>query len=172
MGKIVAVYADGGLVKSNPSPYAGTWAACHVDDEGQRVWESSGFIWPKNDVPTPCVTNNMTEFYAVLMGLEALPDAWSGQVCSDSRVTLLRFCCGGKMTGIPLSWEARMERVLLRLGDLTPVQLDGHPTQNQLSLGRGKRGQIVSIHNVWCDRTCSDLAKGFVAHKEAGSSRA
>lgn len=168
---VVAVYADGGCILRNPSPIGGTWAACHVDAEGKRVSQSSGVILPL-DAGCGEVSNNQSEFYALLMGLEALPDGWSGQVCSDSRVTLLRFCHSAKLNGIVWSWQRRLGAVLSRLGKLEPVQLDGHPTKAQLINGVGKRGQKVSEHNVWCDLKCSMLARGFLLDYDARPDRA
>lgn len=162
-----AVYADGGVIRINPSPFGGTWAACHVAMDGTHVWEDAGVILPE-EVGGP-VTNNQTEFYAMLAGLEALPADWCGAILSDSHVTLIRFCNEAPLRGIPEAWQSRMKEVLLRLGRLTPVQLDGHPTKAQLTSGYGKRGNRVSRHNVWCDLRCQVVGKDYMRER-AGQS--
>lgn len=162
---VLQVYADGGVIQKNPSAIGGTWASCHVDGHGQRIWSASGVILPEQVGGE--VTNNQTEFYALLMGLEATPMYWSGQACSDSRVTLLRFFYSGALRGIPEGWQRRMGRLLERLRNVEPVQLDGHPTRAQLAAGVGKRGQKVSEFNVWCDLQCGEEARKFLAQREA-----
>jgi ribonuclease HI len=169
MTEIVAVYADGGVIHRNPSPMGGTWAACHVDAQGNRVWEASGVTLPhevpkRSDYPRPMVTNNQTEFYAVLAGLEALPEGWHGQVCSDSNVTRLRFFFHARLAGIPEEWERRMWQAQARLdwSRCQPVLLAGHPTKAQLLAGIGRHGFPVSGHNVWCDAECGRIAKKLI----------
>ncbi len=162
----VAVYADGGVILSNPSAIGGTWATCHVDASGARIWEASGVILPA-DVGMPFVSNNQSEFYALLMGLEAVPDGWSGRACSDSSITLARFFRMGKLNGIPFDWRARLSNVLGRLGRVESVLLDGHPTRAQLAAGIGRNGHPVSAHNCWCDRRCTEEARRHVAEVTA-----
>ena len=169
MTTAVAVYADGGVIGRNPSEDGGTWATCHVDAAGQRVWTASGRI-DFEDVGG-LVTNNQSEFYALLSGLEELPAGWSGKVCTDSLVTIRRFRDDGRLWGIPLPWRKRMALVLGRLGALEYVLLDGHPTKAQLAAGRGKRGSPVSIHNVWCDRECGEVAKRYRLSRIAANAR-
>jgi len=158
-----AIYADGGVLRVNPSPIAGTWATCHVDADDYRIWHASGVILP-SEVGGP-VTNNQTEFYALLSGLEALPYGWSGKVCTDSLVTIRRFRDDARLTGIPLEWRRRMAMVLGRLRALDYVRLDGHPTKAQLQAGVGKRGGPVSKHNVWCDDECGRAGQRFMLMK-------
>lgn len=155
--RITAVFADGGTIKGNPSTIGGAYAWCHCDERGHRVREGSGFV-RASEWPGGKVTNNATEFLALVLALEALPEGWSGDVCSDSKVTLGRLFDGWKMTGIPPAWVTRGGRALRRLGRLTPVQMDGHPTKAQLERGVGKRGNVVSVQNVWADRECGRQA--------------
>lgn len=155
---VVAVYADGGVVRHNPSPYGGIWACCHVDEAGSRTWEDAGWLLP-GEFNNGVVTNNQTEFYALLIALELVPAGWSGRACSDSNVTLLRFFRSGRLNGIPMRWQHRLGRVLARLGAVEPVLLSGHPTRSQLAAGVGRGGRPVSEHNVWCDRRCGELAR-------------
>ena len=170
---VVAVFADGGVIHRNPSPYGGTIAYCHVDEHGKRV-ESLGALVLHNPgsrdylpgVPmiynsyTPLVTNNMTEMLALLACLQALPEGWSGPVHSDSQVTLGRLFWGWKLTGLPAQWIEWGSRCLKRLGKLEPVLLQGHPTKADLARGVGaKRGYPVSKHNVWADKECGRVAK-------------
>lgn len=155
---IVGAYADGGIIGRNPSPIGGTFAWCHVDEAGERVRVGSGMVLPGDGDLPDLITNNVTEFAALVCCLEALPDGWSGPVHSDSRVTLWRLFHGWKMTGVPWSLVSFGSRALCRLGTLTPVLLDGHPTKAQLAAGVGKRGGPVSPFNVWCDTECQRLA--------------
>jgi hypothetical protein len=156
---VAAIFADGGVIGLNPSRIGGTWAWRAVDAHGLPVAQGSGVhAW---DGSGPGVTNNLTEYLALLHGLESLPEGWSGQVCSDSKITLGRFFWGWKITGVPQPFVARGAAVLarLRVDQCTPVLLDGHPTRRQLAAGVGKRGHPVSIHNVFCDQECQRLAR-------------
>jgi ribonuclease HI len=159
-----AIYADGGVIQKNPSDIGGTWATCHVDGDNRRCWRASGVLLPA-DVGAPFVTNNQTEFYALLTGLEMLATGWSGKVCTDSLVTIRRFRDEGRLAGIPNEWRRRMAMTLGRLGELEYVLLDGHPTRAQLAAGIGKRGGPVSEHNVWCDHACTEAGRELVGRR-------
>lgn len=159
---ITAIFADGGCISRNPSPYGATWAFVHVDDAGRKTLERSGIYsqWPD----TGEYTNNFAEFLAVVEALEHLPAGWRGDVCSDSAVTLGRFFEGWKLTGIP-PWLARRginARNRLDWTACRAVLLDGHPTKAQLAAGVGKRGNPVSAWNVRCDELCGQQAVGFL----------
>lgn len=162
------VFADGGVVKVNPSPHGGTWAYCHVVG-GERVVEASGLLLP-SDCGTDVVSNNQSEFFALLVALEAMPDGWSGTVYSDSGVTLQRFADpeAVKMKGIQDGWVQRLKAVRSRLGHLTFTLLGGHPNKKELEAGRRKDGKPVSPHNVWCDRECGRQSAGFTSTAIAG----
>ena len=165
MGDVVAVYADGGLLKVNPSPIGGMYAACHVDADGERVWSASGLILADPSNPLFAVVgNNQCEFRALLAGLEALPDGWIGNVYTDSALTIHRFTDPERagMAGIPVDWRRRLGQTLARLGGLFFTLLDGHPTRAQLAAGRGKRGNPVSVHQVWCDELCTKIGREYL----------
>jgi ribonuclease HI len=158
---IAAVYADGGVIGINPSPHGGTWAYVHVNEEGHVIAKNSGLVMPRASLPL--ITNNLTEMIALVKALEALPTGWSGHVYSDSQITLGRLFLGWKMNGIPPVLVRQGAAALERL-DLPHIQwtlLDGHPTKAQLAMGKGKRGNPVSIHNVACDTECGRLAREF-----------
>lgn len=146
---IAKVYADGGVLGASRSEIGGTWAWRHVDEDDLHVDYAYGI----SRGPT---TNNVQEFRALLYCLEALPEGWSGVVCSDSQITLGRFFQGWATQGISEDLLVRRDAVLARLGSLTPVRLDGHPTKDQLKRGVGRRGGPVSRHQVWCDIACND----------------
>lgn len=155
----VALYADGGVIGANPSPIGGTWAWCMADANGNRIKQESGIIRP--DVCDGPVTNNITELVALVYGLEALPTLWNGTVYSDSQVSLLRVFCAGKLNNVP-EWLKHRLWAIQKTGRLQHMSwklLDGHPTKAQLEAGVGKRGNLVSVHNVWCDSECQRLAK-------------
>jgi ribonuclease HI len=166
--EILAVYADGGVIGRNPSAEGGTWAWCHVNTSRLVVpvvsvcivASGKGYLHPR-DAQTEKVTNNQTEYWALLQCLKALPDGWSGPVYSDSAITLGRFGNGWKHDGIPGLWEVEMHEARQRLGKLTWNLLDGHPTRAQLEAGKGKRGGAVSVFNAWADARCTELAKEY-----------
>lgn len=152
---ITAVYTDGGCLGASRSSVGGSWAWVGVDACGQVVTEASGII-RAGEHGLETVTSNLTEFYAMLSALEAMPDGWSGQVCADSGVTIGRWFFAWKLTNVPQDWRIRMGACLARMGNLTPVQHDGHPTREMLAADppRGKRGNPVSVHNVRADKLC------------------
>lgn len=152
---IIAIYADGGVMGCNPSPIGGTWAYALVNPDGERIAEDSGVIIPEW-AGVAEITNNLTELYAVVRGLLALPAGWSGIVASDSQITLGRLFWGWAIANIPewLWYEAERARRRLSWEACHPLLLDGHPTRAQLAAGIGKRGNPVSAHNVWCDAAC------------------
>jgi ribonuclease HI len=157
---IVKLYADGGLVGKNPSSIGGVWAWCAVNSADVRVRMESGFVPPpKGGV----ITNNHTEQVALILALEAMPEGWSGQVCSDSKIALGRLFWGYKQRNVPLNVMRRGAAAVKRLGQIEAILLQGHPTEKDLAVGIGsKRGLPVSEHNVWCDKACTKQAK---AHK-------
>jgi hypothetical protein len=171
--RIVALFADGGLIGRNPSEVGGTWAWCATDAQGNRVREVSGYVlpvehaspgWPR--VECPGVTNNMVEFFAVLRALENMPRGWSGYVASDSKVTLRRFGWIDRyaIANLPITWQQRGKAALQRLGPLKWVHLAGHPTREELLNGYavrdGKRYR-VSQHQVWCDEACTERSRNY-----------
>ena len=171
MGDIVALYADGGVIGSNPSPIGGSWAYALVDAEGARV-RTAASVLTAADCGHP-VTNNVTELLALVSGLEALPATWCGTVYSDSWVSLQRLFLAARLHGVPL-WLMRRLHAIQRSGRLARmayVLLDGHPTRVQLAAGVGKRGSPVSEHNVWCDTACQQQARAYMeAHRGMQSS--
>lgn len=166
---IRAVYADGGVIRKNPSILGGTWAWCHVDTdllvvdqpELHILSSGSGLLTPER-AGFHLVSNNHTEYFALAKCLRELPDGWSGRVYSDSRITLGRFFEGWRNENLPEAWVERIRQELRRLGTLQWTLLDGHPTQAQLAAGIGKRGNACSSFNVWCDLRCGAEAKAFL----------
>jgi DNA modification methylase/ribonuclease HI len=154
---VTEVFADGGVVLVNPSPHGGTWAWCHVSG-GERVREAGGTVTPA-EIGMGKVSNNQTEFLALLLCLEALPDGWSGKVFTDSGVTLQRFRDAAKTNGIPPVWVRRLAGVRHRLGELEYVLLGGHPSKADLARGSRSDGKPVSAFNKWCDEECGRRAK-------------
>lgn len=168
----IDLYADGGVIKKNPSEIGGTFAWCHVDREsGVRVKEHGGYITPSH-ARVPAVTNNLTELIAVVHGLIFLPDNWTGLVYSDSLVTLRRVFKNLPLADKVPQWlvdHMRHIRERIDLSKCDYVLLDGHPTKEQLKTGIGKRGHPVSVHNVWCDDECK--RQGVLALKHLESQR-
>ena len=163
--KIVALYADGGVILKNPSVIGGTWAWCAVDAEGNRVIERGGSVPAKDGYP---ITNNHMEQIAVTLALEAMPDGWSGTVYSDSMIALGRVFQGWKLKNLPTNVAQRSAGAVARLGKIETVLLQGHPTKADLASGIGKkRGFPVSIHNVWCDEECGRQARAYLEKQRA-----
>src|SRR6266540_3780282 len=160
---IKELYVDGGVIASNPSVIGGTHAIKLIHDDGY-TWGSSAAVSAR--VMGSMVTNNQTELLALLRGLQYLPDDWCGTVYSDSQVTLGRAFMGWKWTHIP-EWMHELyreqRRRLVNWDQIKYVLLDGHPTKAQLQAGIGKRGHPVSIHNVWCDKACTEAGERFLA---------
>lgn len=165
MSNIVAAYCDGGLIvapgqKPGASPHGGTWAYVLVGAGDQVIGTGSGLLLA-SDLGDP-VGNNTAEFQAAAMLLRALPDGWSGTIGCDSRVTIGRLHDGWERNGIPEGLSALADHHLRRLGALTWVLLDGHPTKAQLAAGIGKRGNPVSPHNVLCDKLCGEAGERWL----------
>lgn len=159
------LYADGGVALSNPSPIAGTWAFVYVNAEGVTVKERSGLLLPSY-LGRRTVSNNDTEFYAVLRGLEALPDGWSGDVYSDSQCTLLRYQrvvnCQPPTKTMCVEHYERAEVAVDRLGPLRFLHLKGHPTRSDIARGHTAKGQPVSLYQVRCDILCTERAQEYL----------
>jgi ribonuclease HI len=175
---VVALFCDGGVIKSNPSTIGGTWSWCGVAADGEHVREVSAYLLPKNSlcpgnprVMTSDVTNNDCEFYAAMRALEAMKDGWSGALASDSQVTLerLRKCREGLVPiAFRMDWYSRAHCAFKRLGEVKLVYVAGHPTQKELADGWriDKEGnkQRVSRHQQWCDSECARRASLFDDH--------
>lgn len=158
----LALYSDGGVIGRNPSPVGATWAWCHVGEHGGQVAGDFGIIRPE-DVGLPAVSNNVSEYMALLKGFEALPPGWCGNVYTDSFVTLCRFrgFRRAKTNGLPAELVARCRAVMSRMGRLNFTLLKGHPTREDLQRGRTSKGEPVSVHNQWCDERCNEAAARF-----------
>lgn len=172
------LFTDAGVILSNPSPIGGTWAWCLVE-------ASECVKWASGHILKPGITNNQTEFIAVVKALEAMPDRWSGVICSDSIVTLFRLFppslidCGPgnlhprwygpklgcKPNRLPQSVYDRWLWAEARMGKLSGRLVKGHPTKKELEVGTAKGGLPVSEWNVKCDELCrmeSRRARGLI----------
>ena len=125
------------------------------------------------DLDTDSVTNNVTELCAILIGCSMLGPNFKGMLYSDSSVSLQRALFDAKLQGVPeqlvkclVDFKAGPRKRLRNNGwNLNGPDglLDGHPTDTDLALKKGKRGYPVSVHNRWCDYMCNirkpDLAE-------------
>lgn len=159
------LYADGGLVGTNPSKRGGTWAWYAVDGMDNRVESASGYVRPK-DIGLPVVTNNVTELLAAVLGLESLPIGWNGTVYTDSIITFHRLRRSKKFVGVP---EWLKERTLKARGCrlFRVVLLAGHPSEKDLDAGHRQDGTPVSRWNVCCDEACKIRSREFEAINSA-----
>lgn len=161
--EIVALYADGGVIASNPSAIGGTYAYRLIGmKEVFRRGNSGVLSASKMGAP---VTNNQTEMLALLLGMEQLPCDFKGTVYSDSAVTLGRVFDGWKWKNIPAWMHTIYQKQRARFihwDEIKHVLLSGHPTKKQLAAGIGKHGYPVSEHNVWCDEACRLAGEAFM----------
>ncbi len=158
MTLVTHLYVDGGVCGPNPSKKGGTYAAVAVGADCLELWRTSGVLMPA-DIGLPAVTNNVTELYAAIVGLEALPAGWEGTVLTDSQVTRLRLY-GGRLRGVPECHQARLRALLGRLGRFRVKLLGGHPTRKELAAGcKAKSGRPVSPFNVLADRLCREAGR-------------
>jgi ribonuclease HI len=165
--KVVAIYADGGVIKKNPSVIGGTWAWCGVDADGNRVIGEGGVVAAPSG---RTISNNHMEQIALVKAMEAMPEGWSGMVYSDSQVALGRVFLNWATNNLPKNIIERTNAARLRLGKLQWRLLQGHPTKAELATGWGKKRDLpVSIHNVWCDEECTRQAKTYLAQQEAAN---
>ena len=152
------LYCDGGVCGPNPSLIGGTWAWVMVGND-KVLNEDSGFIEP-DDLGVEKITNNLSELYAALRGIEALPEGFDGKVWTDSIITLYRLTDSLAFKGVP-DWL--MERVKLarknRKWCYECVLVGGHPTKRELAQGCRDDGRVVSKWNVWCDTKCKEISK-------------
>jgi len=155
---MIDLYVDGGVCGKNPSPVGGTWAWCQVEN-GEMIRQGSGIITPE-DIGLPVVSNNFTEIYAAIRGLQSMPEDWAGTIFTDSLITLRRITKGGKFNGIP-EWLRASVGALKQDRKWQAVLVKGHPSREDLERGCTMDGKPVSAWNVFCDKECNRLAMGF-----------
>lgn len=177
--QVAAIYTDGGVIGPNPSRLGGTWAFCFVDAAGRRIFERSGVVEPWElsvgglieDERFDVVTNNVTEFLAMLLSLEVMdwlhPEWTNGKVYTDSIITLYRFQRPKttKMNGVPPDFVERVRAIRTNEHGTTYHLLGGHPTRADLARGTRSDGKPVSEHNVWCDLACNRESAAFRTRK-------
>lgn len=147
MSVITHVYADGASFRDG---MFGTWAWCHVNAKDERVAEATGVVH-RDDFKRQVYASSM-EVLALLHGLEALPDRWSGIARSDSQGAL-KVLSGQSLGRIPMPWATRIRLVRRRLGTITLEWIRAHPKPSELANGH-RFGVPVSEHNVYVDRRC------------------
>jgi len=158
---VQCVYSDGGVKGNNPSNRGGSWAFVYVAEE-KLTHSDSGIVKP-TEIGLPNVSNNVTELVGLLLALEPLPDGWSGDVFTDSLVTLRRFdSMTAKMNGIPDFLANRVRAVVDRMNYRLTL-LAGHPTKEHLKAGFKIKDSgnkyPVSRWNVLCDSLCGEALK-------------
>lgn len=185
MGVVVGanrLYTDGGSVGPNPSPYGAPFAWCFVSANDEILLSGDGML-VKSDEGFPAYqhrpwyvtyvlpefdtfSNNLSEAAGLYDAVRFMPDGWSGQIVSDSEVTLGRFFKGWNWrktktsAGLPDKWMREWQQHRDRLGTLTPVLVAGHPSDHDLVVGR-KRNLPVSRFNRYCDSRCNEVIAGY-----------
>lgn len=157
---IKKLFTDGGTIGKNPSDIGATWAWVGINEDEAVACHDYGVIKATPEWPT--VSNNYGEFYALLKGLEAMPQAWSGRVYCDSQLTLGRFFHGWKNKNIPESLITRAQAAVHRIGKVTPTLLAGHPSKSDLEKGVTPDGRPVSEWNVFVDKLCNDAGAAYL----------
>jgi ribonuclease HI len=153
LNAIAYLYGDG---TSMLDGLIGAWAWVHVNDKDERVAEASGIVH-SDDVGRARTNSHYMEVLALLLGLEALPDRWSGTVRSDSQGAL-KVISGQALGRIPMPWATRIRLARRRLGSFSTEWVRGHPNHNDLANGH-RYGVPVSVHNVYVDLRCRDAVK-------------
>ncbi|HRH46902.1 MAG TPA: hypothetical protein PKY82_34970 [Pyrinomonadaceae bacterium] len=153
--EIVALSTDGGLIAKNPSPIGGTWAFCGVNAKGQIVLENSGIVLAP---PLKLVTNNHTKQIAIVKALEAMPEGWSGQISSNSKVSLGRVFQGWQENNLPPNISARTTAALRRLGEVKPISEHSDHCE-QLCKLESKKFLADSGKNVMTGEKCGGVKK-------------
>ena len=157
------LYADGGLVYANPSPYGATQGVRIVVDD--TVVFEQGYFYPASFFGGSA-GNNSSEVLAIALGFEAWHNLFGtrfmGTVYTDSENAKGFYQLTNRMSVEP-KVHSKVNEVLPYLGPSKWVLLDGHPSAAHLYKGTGKRGGPVSIHNVVCDELATEAgiqAKG------------
>lgn len=156
------LYADGGVIFKNPSPYGVTCAFVIVNKDSSI--QSESFMFTHSGLST----NNQSELLSIILGLESLSNtnrAAIAEVCSDSNVSLGRVFRNYSMSNIPEWTQVRLsntKKSLVNWDKFSYTLLDGHPTKKQLDIGMGKRGHPVSIWNKICDDLCQQESEKFM----------
>lgn len=161
---MIELYADGGVIKKNPSEIGGTWAFV-VTIEDDLLYRRSGVYTPEK-LHVHKVTNNHMELIALLKGLDFCIEKGLEieRVYSDSNVSLGRLFRGWGMKNIP-PWLVRKKEEIMSHYNINTMRwqlLDGHPTKKQLEAGIGKRCHPVSKWNVKCDTLCNEEAQHYL----------
>ena len=158
MNQILAGFCDGGVMGSNPSKLGGTWAWCHIGAGNERIATKSGMIKTipgKRDE----ITNNEMELAAMIYLLQSFPERWSGQVFTDSRLTVLRIKAvqnGRSTREISMKSIVLIKAALDRLSTVEVYWLPGHSREPFPFLVYGLGTVDVNPHNRWCHQACDD----------------
>lgn len=161
-GKGQILCCDGGVLGMNPSRYGGMIACRLIEADGEAVFSLSRLVFPA-EIGLPKVTNNVTELMAVLLGMDQLPDHWSGCILTDSQVTYYRIHPRkkSKFSGVPVPIIQQLDRHKSRLGRYQIELVKGHPQAEDLRRGTDRLGRKVHADQHWCDEECNRLAEAF-----------
>lgn len=161
----VVLYADGGVIGRNPSPYGGPYAWYLIQDNETVIRAGDGILTPA-DLGTETVSNNNTELLAVLAGAEAATPNYPNLTIKSDSLNALRWLFGEKgIQNVPQALRDRLIAYLKtgRLAGCSYTLLAGHPTKEWLAAGYrtepGKSPLEVSIWNKACDDRCNELKR-------------
>lgn len=109
------LYVDGGVTTKNPSPFGGTWAFIIIKPD-LSIYQSGYGAFRPGVFGLNTVTNNQTEMYAMLRGLQAVPGNCDKlTIFSDSMVTIGRVSMGWKWTNIPIELHIQYQALIQSL---------------------------------------------------------
>jgi hypothetical protein len=174
MKKPNAVYCDGGLVRTNPSPWGGVYAWVQVDTRTNTMLDNGGGLILPVQWETGSITNNQAELVAMLSAIGSWPLGVEGVLYTDSALTIGRVFGNDPLTNLPgrmAAWVRSTKRGP-KIGLLSPMLIAGHPTKVDLGRGANADGRPVSEWNVWVDDECNRLKYQFEAGlKEGGNTK-
>ncbi len=110
----------------------------------------------------PAITNNVTELLAAIHALTHAPEGWSGNLYTDSSVTMSRLKRGRGASSLQPELQRMLTQAKKRAGSFTIHLLKGHPSEEELEKGSAANGYPVSKWNVMCDDLCNEQARLFL----------
>lgn len=154
---MIEIYCDGGTIGPNPSSKGGTWAYVVVEDGTELC--CSGHVVP-SQFNLPWVSNNVSELYATLMGLEEVGAVGECSIHTDNYCTYCRLKKRRSWKGVPDWMITRVKKACSRVKKLRVVLVAGHPEPHDLA--RGYKGYLpCSRYNVMCDEMCNRESRSF-----------
>lgn len=171
---MLKVFVDGGLLGRNPSPIGGTYGIVYIQIDDTVISELSGVIDAETLGYNGFVSNNVSELYALCLGILKITPVHGLEVhfYSDSEITLGRVFCGDALNNVPdwLKEMTRNARLHLRKLNLKGYTLlAGHSSIADCAAGWNKAKNLpASKWNTHVDRMCNQ-ARAKYEKDQAGN---